>query len=148
MQSGAPVLPFHPATLIVNRRPSNLLYDSDLLAFFLTAGGLLVRAPGILHARANRIPQEYEIEQAPAESLTAKQQDFFAPYDQKLAAMNYSSRLHLPHQELPAISAAPLREPGRSGVLHCHGSRGEIPLQKSGKVGSYFADNVSHRFQR
>ena len=64
--------------------------DLDLLAFLATAGRILFGSMPHLQRNAVAIPAEYEYEVVPAESLTEKQQDFFAPYDRKLAELQYS----------------------------------------------------------
>lgn len=64
--------------------------DLDLLALLATAGRILFGSMPHLQRNAVAIPAEYEYEVVPAESLTEKQQDFFAPYDRKLAELQYS----------------------------------------------------------
>ena len=62
--------------------------DTDLVAFALTIGGTLLRAPRRLQQR-EPTPREYQPEEVPPAQLTDKQRQFFEPYDHKLAAMNY-----------------------------------------------------------
>lgn len=62
--------------------------DADLVIFFYTAGKILFSLPR-LRRNATKIPLRYAIENAPDGSLTEAQARYLAPFDKKLAAMNY-----------------------------------------------------------
>lgn len=65
--------------------------DSDL--FFLAASfaGVLGGLPRLRSLPTSRVPVEYELQEVPPETLTEAQARYFAPYDEKLAAMSYRS---------------------------------------------------------
>ncbi len=63
--------------------------DSDILVFIATCARVLMTVPARLRRQGLLIPEEYELEEVPEQAFTEKQRQFFAPYDEKLAAMNY-----------------------------------------------------------
>jgi hypothetical protein len=63
--------------------------DSDILVFVATCTRVLMTAPARLRRQGLLIPEEYRLEEVPEQAFTEKQRQFFAPYDEKLAAMNY-----------------------------------------------------------
>ncbi len=63
--------------------------DVDLAVFLYTAGKTLFTGLPRLRQNAPLVPACYEIENVPEATLTEAQARCFAPYDEKLAAMNY-----------------------------------------------------------
>jgi len=63
--------------------------DADLFAFLYTLAFIVFGSLPQLRRNVARIPVQYEIEEIPPSKLSEKQAQYFAPYDQKLAAMNY-----------------------------------------------------------
>jgi hypothetical protein len=63
--------------------------DIDLAVFLYATGKLLFTALPTLRKSTPHIPALYQIENVPEASLTKAQANYFAPYDEKLAAMNY-----------------------------------------------------------
>jgi hypothetical protein len=63
--------------------------DSDILVFIATFARVLATAPARLRRNGLPIPEEYKLEEVPDLAFTEKQRQFFTPYDEKLAAMNY-----------------------------------------------------------
>ncbi len=63
--------------------------DADLAVFLYASGKLLFTALPRLRQSALHVPARYQIENVPEASLTEAQARYFAPYDDKLAAMNY-----------------------------------------------------------
>jgi hypothetical protein len=63
--------------------------DVDLAAFLFVTGRILFTALPSLRKSVPHVPVLYEIENVPDASLTEAQARYFAPYDEKLAAMNY-----------------------------------------------------------
>lgn len=65
-------------------------FDCDLTAFLITVGNIIFGSMPALRRNSIPIPIKYEIEEVPPSALTERQAAVFAPYDVKLAAMNYS----------------------------------------------------------
>jgi len=63
--------------------------DVDLAVFLYVTGKVLFTALPNLRRSAPHVPIIYEIKNVPEASLTEAQARYFAPYDEKLAAMNY-----------------------------------------------------------
>ena len=63
--------------------------DADLAVFLYATGKILFTALPRLRQCAPHVPARYQIENVPEASLTEAQASYFAPYDEKLAAMNY-----------------------------------------------------------
>src|SRR5580693_9598373 len=63
--------------------------DIDLAVFLYATGKLLFTALPTLRKSTPHIPALYQIENVPEASLTKAQANYFVPYDEKLAAMNY-----------------------------------------------------------
>ncbi|HSY69786.1 MAG TPA: hypothetical protein VK813_14145 [Edaphobacter sp.] len=63
--------------------------DVDLVVFLYVTGKILLTALPNLRQSAPHVPISYEIKNVPEASLTEAQARYFAPYDEKLAAMNY-----------------------------------------------------------
>ena len=63
--------------------------DVDLAAFLFVTGKMLFTALPSLRQSVPHVPAHYQIENVPEGSLTKAQAHYFAPYDEKLAAMNY-----------------------------------------------------------
>jgi hypothetical protein len=63
--------------------------DVDLAVFLYATGKILVTALPSLRKSVPHVPARYQIENVPEASLTEAQARYFAPYDEKLAAMNY-----------------------------------------------------------
>lgn len=64
--------------------------DADLVVFLYTVGKIVFGGLPRLRRSVPNVPAHYLIENVPAHSLTEGQARYFAPYDEKLAAMNYS----------------------------------------------------------
>lgn len=62
--------------------------DADLFVFFYTVGKILLSLPR-LRRNVRNVPARYHIENVSDNALTESQARYFAPYDEKLAAMNY-----------------------------------------------------------
>jgi hypothetical protein len=90
--------------------------DADLAVFLYVTGRILFTALPNLRKSVPHVPILYQINNVPEASLSESQAHYFAPYDEKLAAMNYSS-LHLSHQQLWQKPHALLREPCRERTL-------------------------------
>jgi hypothetical protein len=65
------------------------LFDSDVLVFLATCVRVISATPERVRRQPRRIPADYLLQEAEPEQFTEKQREFFAPYDEKLAAMNY-----------------------------------------------------------
>lgn len=63
--------------------------DADLAVFLYTVGKVLRSLPRLRRIPTSTVPMLYRIEQVDATALTDRQAKYFAPYDEKLAAMNY-----------------------------------------------------------
>ena len=63
--------------------------DVDLAVFLFVTGKVLFTALPNLRRSAPHVPISYEIKNVPEASLSEAQARYFAPYDAKLAAMNY-----------------------------------------------------------
>ena len=63
--------------------------DADLAVFVYTAGKIVFGSLPQLRRSVPSIPVHYQIEEVSSAALSEKQSEFFTPYDQKLAAMNY-----------------------------------------------------------
>jgi hypothetical protein len=63
--------------------------DPDMAVFLATAGRVLFGSMAQLQRNIAPVPKEYEFEEVPFERLTREQQEFFAPYDKHLLAMEY-----------------------------------------------------------
>jgi len=63
--------------------------DADLAVFLCTVGKVVFAGLPRLRRKAKQIPVRYEIAEVHPAALTEAQASFFAPYDEKLAAMNY-----------------------------------------------------------
>ncbi|HEY6945007.1 MAG TPA: hypothetical protein VI431_07685 [Candidatus Acidoferrum sp.] len=63
--------------------------DPDMAVFLATVGRILLGSMAQLQRNVAPIPKEYEFEEVPLASLTREQQEFFAPYDKQLLAMEY-----------------------------------------------------------
>ena len=63
--------------------------DIDLAVFLFVTGKVLLTALPNLRKSVPHVPAHYQIENVPEASLTEAQASYFAPYDEKLAAMNY-----------------------------------------------------------
>jgi len=63
--------------------------DADLAVFLYVTGKNLFTALPRLRQSMPHVPARYQIQSVPEASLTPAQARYFAPYDEKLAAMNY-----------------------------------------------------------
>ena len=63
--------------------------DVDLAVFLFVTGKILFTALPNLRQSVPHVPARYQIQNVPEASLTEAQARYFAPYDEKLAAMNY-----------------------------------------------------------
>ncbi len=63
--------------------------DADLLVFLYTTGKIVFASMPRLRRNAAKVPAHYQIDEISPSSLTEAQARYFAPYDEKLAAMNY-----------------------------------------------------------
>jgi hypothetical protein len=63
--------------------------DVDLAVFLFVTGKILFKSLPNLRQSVPRVPARYQIENVPEASLTEAQARYFAPYDEKLAAMSY-----------------------------------------------------------
>ena len=63
--------------------------DIDLAVFLFVTGKMLFTALPRLRRSVPHVPARYQIQNVPEASLTEAQASYFAPYDEKLAAMNY-----------------------------------------------------------
>ena len=63
--------------------------DADLLVFLYTVGKIVFGGVPSLRRTVPNVPVHYQIENVPAHSLTEGQARYFAPYDEKLGALNY-----------------------------------------------------------
>jgi len=63
--------------------------DADLFVFLYTTGKIVFASMPRLRGSALKVPTHYQIEQIDPARLTEAQARYFAPYDEKLAAMNY-----------------------------------------------------------
>lgn len=63
--------------------------DADLTVFVYTVGTILFGGIRRLRRNAHKIPIHYQIEQLSPAALTEAQANYLAPFDEKLAAMNY-----------------------------------------------------------
>jgi hypothetical protein len=63
--------------------------DPDMAVFLATVGRILFGSMAQLQRNIAPVPKEYEFEEVPFERLTREQQEFFAPYDKHLLAMEY-----------------------------------------------------------
>src|ERR1700678_62634 len=63
--------------------------DVDLAVFLFVTGKMLFTALPRLRQSVPHVPAHYQIQNVPEASLTPAQANYFAPYDEKLAAMNY-----------------------------------------------------------
>lgn len=63
--------------------------DTDLTVFLVTVANIAFGSMPALRKNSIDIPVKYEIDEVPALALTERQVASFAPYDEKLAAMNY-----------------------------------------------------------
>jgi hypothetical protein len=63
--------------------------DVDLAVFLFVTGKMLFTTLPRMRQSAPHVPVHYQTENVPEASLTEVQASYFAPYDQKLAAMNY-----------------------------------------------------------
>jgi len=63
--------------------------DSDLAVFLYTVSKVLRSLPRLRRIPTSRVPKFYQIEKLDPSALTDRQAEYLAPYDEKLAAMNY-----------------------------------------------------------
>jgi hypothetical protein len=63
--------------------------DADLAVFLFVTGKILFTALPNLRQSVPHVPARYQIENVPEASVTEAQARYFAPYDEKLAAINY-----------------------------------------------------------
>jgi len=63
--------------------------DVDLAVFLYATGKILFTALPNLRQSVPHVPIRYQVENVPEASLTQAQANYFAPYDEKLAAINY-----------------------------------------------------------
>ena len=63
--------------------------DADLAVFLYTTGKVLTSLPRLRKLPTSRVPMHYRIEKIDPAALNGRQAEYFAPYDEKLAAMNY-----------------------------------------------------------
>ena len=63
--------------------------DGDLAVFVYTVGKIVFGSMPQLRKNGLAVPVKYEIEEVVSSALSERQPGTFAPYDQKLAAMNY-----------------------------------------------------------
>jgi hypothetical protein len=63
--------------------------DVDLAVFLYVTGKVVLTALPTLRKSVPHVPARYQIQNVPEASLTKAQARYFAPYDEKLAAMNY-----------------------------------------------------------
>jgi hypothetical protein len=63
--------------------------DVDLAVFLFVTGKMLFTALPLLRQSMPHVPAHYQIQNVPDAALTPAQARYFAPYDEKLAAMNY-----------------------------------------------------------
>lgn len=66
-----------------------LPFDIDLAVFVYTVGKILLLGIPRLRRNAHKIPVYYQMEQVVPSALTEAQAKYFAPFDEKLNAMNY-----------------------------------------------------------
>jgi len=64
-------------------------FDADLFTFLLSIGNTLGSLPLLRSLPTSRVPVRYELQEVLPQSLTDAQAKYFAPYDEKLAAMNF-----------------------------------------------------------
>lgn len=79
--------------------------DADLAVFLFTLGHIGLGSLPQLRKSVSRVPMKYQMEEVSPAALTPAQAAVFAPYDEKLAAMNCFCRacrlLAGPGQEAP-----------------------------------------------
>ena len=63
--------------------------DTDLTVFVFTVGNIVLGSLPQLRKNVPPVPVKYEIEEVATSALTERQSAVFAPYDEKLAEMNY-----------------------------------------------------------
>lgn len=63
--------------------------DADLIVFLFTTYNVLSSMPRLRRIPTSRVPMHYEIEEVRSPVLTERQARYFAPFDEKLAAINY-----------------------------------------------------------
>jgi hypothetical protein len=63
--------------------------DADLFFFLASIANVVSSVPRLRKLPTSKVPVRYEIQELPPQALTDAQAKYLAPYDEKLAAMNY-----------------------------------------------------------
>ena len=84
--------------------------DADLFVFLYTASKIAFGSLPRLRRSSPDVPARYQITNVPANFLTEAQARYLAPYDEKLAAMNYWPVCTYRINNYGTLLAAPIRE--------------------------------------